>query len=124
MRSERGEVSAQTVIAIPVVFLFLMLAVQATVYVHTAHVASVAAMNAASIGAAAGGSDIVALAEAARTVAELSGRVSAMPSVVRDGGTVRVTVSLSVPEVAPFFDLTVTRSAREPLERFVSEIER
>jgi hypothetical protein len=35
-----------------------------------------------------------------------------------------VRVSLAVPRVAPFFDLTVTRTAREPIERFVSEIER
>lgn len=124
MQVERGEVSAQTVIAIPVVFLFLMIAVQATVYVHTAHVASVAAMNAAALGASAGGSDIGALTEAAYTIAELSARSSEAPTVLRDGETVLVQVSLAVPRVAPFFDLTVTRSAREPIERFVSEIDR
>lgn len=124
MRTERGEVSAQTVIAIPVVFAFLMLAIQATVYVHTAHVASVAAMNAATVGASSGGSDVGALAEAAHTIAELSARSSAFPTITRDGENVQVTVHLSVPQVAPFFDLTVTRTAREPIERFISEIER
>jgi hypothetical protein len=124
MRYERGDVSAQTVIAIPIVFMFLMMAVQATVYVHTAHVASVAAMNAASIGAMVEGTDVAALAVASRTVAELSGRPRALPTLYRDGTNVVVTVSLAVPEVAPFFDLTVTRTAREPIERFVAETER
>jgi hypothetical protein len=124
MRGEPGEISAQTVIAIPVVFMFLMLAVQATVFVHSAHVASVAAMNAASLGAMADGTDVTALAEATRTIAELSGRAHGLPSFRRDGNSVEVTVSLAVPQVAPFFDLTVTRSARERIERFVPESER
>lgn len=124
MRSEQGDVSAQTVIAVPVIFLTLMIAVQATVFMHSAHVASVAAMNAASQGAVTEGSDVAALAAAIQTVAELSGRLTDSPQVVRDQDSVTVTVRLEVPEVAPFFDLTVTRTAREPIERFVSEVER
>jgi hypothetical protein len=124
MRRESGEVSAQTVIAIPVVFMFLMLAVQATVYVHAAHVAAVAATNGASAGAAVGGTDVAALAEATRTIAELSGRAHTLPSFVRGEGSVEVTVRLAVPRVAPFFDLTVTRSARDRIERYVPETER
>lgn len=124
MRQESGEVSAQTVIAIPVVFMFLMLAVQATVYIHAAHVAAVAATNGASAGASVGGTDVSALAEATRTIADLSGRARVLPTFVRGEDSVGVTVSLAVPRVAPFFDLTVTRSVRDRIERFVPETER
>ena len=124
MNREPGEVSAQTVIAVPVVFLMLMMAVQATVYVHAAHVAAVAATRGASTGAMIDGTDVAALSEATRTIAELSGRPSALPSFVRREGSVEVTVRLAVPRVAPFFDLVVTRSARAREERYVPETER
>ena len=124
MRHESGEVSAQTVIAVPVVFMMLMMAVQATVYVHTAHVAAVAAARGASAGAMIGGTDVAALSEATKTIAELSARAASMPSFVRDNGSVEVTVYMTVPRVAPFFELVVTRSARAREERYVPETER
>jgi hypothetical protein len=33
-------------------------------------------------------------------------------------------VRLRVPQVAPFFSFTVTRIAHEPLERYISEMDR
>jgi hypothetical protein len=124
MRRESGEVSAQTVIALPVVFMMLMMAVQATVYVHAAHVAAVAAARGASAGAMIGGTDVAAVSEATSTLADLSARANAMPSFVRRDGSVEVTVAVAVPRVAPFFDLVVTRSAYAREERYVPETER
>jgi hypothetical protein len=47
-----------------------------------------------------------------------------LPQAVITTNEVVVTVRLRVPRVAPFFSFTVTRVAHEPLERYISEIDR
>jgi len=123
-RSDAGEVSAEVVLAVPTVFLVVLLAIQLAMYVHTANVASVAAATGAAATAAVGGGPSAGTAAAVRTVVDLSGRLASPPSIEWRDGEVAVTVELSVPKVAPFMDLRVGRTAREPRERFVPEDER
>lgn len=121
---ERGETTAQVVLAVPVLLLFLLFGIQVSLYFHTAQIASIAAQEAAIAGAAAGSNEIEALAVAVRSVAELHASEGKTPIVRMGERTIEVEVLLRVPTVISLFPTFVTRSASEPLERYVYEVER
>lgn len=121
---ERGETTAQVVLAVPVLLLFLLFGIQVSLYFHTAQIASIAAQEAAIAGAAVGGNEIEALAVAVRSVAELHASEGKTPIVRMGERTIEVEVLLRVPTVISLFPTFVTRSASEPLERYVYEVER
>ena len=121
---EHGETTAQVVLAVPVLLLFLLIGIQVSLYFHTAQIASIAAQEAAIAGAAAGSNEIVAIAVAVRSVAELHASEGKTPIVRMGERTIEVEVLLRVPTVISLFPAFVTRSASEPLERYVYEVER
>ena len=121
---ERGETTAQVVLAVPVLLLFLLFGIQVSLYFHTAQIASIAAQEAAIAGAAAGSNEFEALAVAVRSVAELHASEGKTPIVRIGERTIEVEVLLRVPTVISLFPTFVTRSASEPLERYVYEVER
>jgi hypothetical protein len=121
---ERGETTAQAVLAVPVLLLFLLFGVQVTLYFHTAQLASISAQDGAIAGAAVGGSEIHAIAAAVKSAAELRASEGKTPVVRMGSREIEVEVLLRVPSIIPLFPETVTRSASEPLERFVLEVER
>jgi len=121
---ERGETTAQVVLAVPVLLLFLLFGIQVSLYFHTAQIASIAAQEAAIAGAAAGSNEIEAIAVAVRSVAELHASEGKTPIVRMGERTIEVEVLLRVPNVISLFPAFVTRSASEPLERYVYEVER
>ena len=121
---ERGETTAQVVLAVPVLLLFLLFGIQVSLYFHTAQIASIAAQEAAIAGAAAGSNEIEAIAVAVRSVVELHASEGKTPIVRMGERTIEVEVLLRVPNVISLFPVFVTRSASEPLERYVYEVER
>ncbi len=121
---ERGETTAQVVLAVPVLLFFLLFGIQVSLYFHTAQIASIAAQEAAIAGAAAGSNEIEALAVAVRSIAELHASEGKTPIVRMGERTIEVEVLLRVPTVISLFPAFVTRSASEPLERYVYEVER
>ena len=121
---ERGETTAQVVLAVPVLLLFLLFGIQISLYFHTAQIASIAAQEAAIAGAVAGSNEIEALAVAVRSVAELHASEGKTPIVRMGERTIEVEVLLRVPTVISLFPAFVTRSASEPLERYAYEVER
>lgn len=121
---ESGETTTQVVLAVPIVLSLVLLAVQGAVYMHTAHVASASAARGAAAGAAMNGGVIAALDAAVRSVAELSAQLVKEPNATISDDKVTVTVSLRVPQVSPFFHLSVSRTVIEPRERFIPENER
>lgn len=121
---ERGETTAQVVLAVPVLLLFLLFGIQVSLYFHTAQIASIAAQEAAIAGAAAGSNEIEAIAVAVRSVAEMHASEGKTPIVRMGERTIEVEVLLRVPTVISLFPAFVTRSASEPLERYVYEVER
>jgi len=121
---ERGETTAQVVLAVPVLLLFLLFGIQVSLYFHTAQIASIAAQEAAIAGAAAGSNEIEAIAVAVRSVAEMHASEGKTPIVRMGERTIEVEVLLRVPNVISLFPVFVTRSASEPLERYVYEVER
>lgn len=121
---DRGTAVVEHVLAVPVVLTLTLLGVQAALALHAANVAASAAAQGAAAGSARGASVEAASDVAMATVAELGGRLGTAPHVARDGDEVVVRVDVQVPSVVPFFPTTVSRIAREPLERFVPEPDR
>ena len=121
---ERGEATAQAVIAIPVVLLLLWIGIQATVFLHGANVADAAANEGAAVAARYGSTSGAGEQAIARTLAALDASTAVSWSVRRTALEVIAQVNLKVPRIAPFFPGTVTRTAHEPLERFTTESQR
>lgn len=123
-RTDGGEASAQTVVVVPVVLLVLWLAIQATVFLHGANVASAAASEGAAVAARYGSSTGAGERAIQRTLTALGSTASGSWVVQKSGSTVVAKVNLRLPRIIPFFPLTVTRSAYESVEAFMTEDER
>jgi hypothetical protein len=122
---EVGETVVQAVLVVPVVLTFLWLALQATVFMHDAHMASAAASEGAAVASRFGSSEMAGRNAAVRLLAELGATAASAPTVIRQGSDVIATVSIRrVPRIAPFFPAVVTRTAREVREKYVTEEER
>ena len=93
-------------------------------FFNTAQLAAIAAQDGAIAGSVHGGSETLAIAAAIKTTAEQRASEAKTPDVRIDNGVIEVKVILQVPSVVPFFTSSVSRSASEPLERFVLEVDR
>lgn len=122
--SDRGEMTTQVVLVVPVVTLILLIAIQAAIYFHTSNVAGAAASQGAA----------VAVRKDSTTAATIAGREAAMalmsdagvvlietPEVTVNVQTISVVVRARVPSVVPYFPSVVLRSATEPREMFLTE---
>src|SRR5262245_7732870 len=118
---DRGEATVQLVILTPLLCLLVFLGVQGAIFFHAANVAGAAAAEAAAAGSTRSADASEAITEAVRTVDELDGHLAQAPNAVDANGYVVVTVAVQVPRIVPFFPSSVSRTAREPKERFVPE---
>ncbi len=121
---DRGDTVLEVVIAVPIVLTLLLIAVQAMLFMHSAHIATLSAAKGASIAASADGEIVSAIDSATRTAAELGAQLVGTPSIKVNDGFVVVRVRVAVPNVAMFFPSSVERGSEEPLEDFVPEDER
>jgi hypothetical protein len=124
MSTERGEVSAEAVIIVPVVFLFLLLGVQVAALFHAANIATAAAAQGAAAAAAFGGSGTTGERLAVMAAVEMGGKLHESPVVVLQSETVQVSVSIAIPRIIPGFPVSVERRIVEPRELFVGEDDR
>lgn len=120
-RFERGEATAQAVIVVPTVLLILWIAIQATIFLHGANVAGAAANEGASVAARYGSSTSAGERAISRTLTALAPTSGGSWKVLRSGETVVATVRLTIPQIVPFFPRTVSRSAHERVETFMTE---
>jgi Flp pilus assembly protein TadG len=123
-RTDEGEATAQTVIVVPVVLLVLWLAIQATVLLHGANVASAAANEGAAVAARYGSSAGAGERAIERTLTALGSTSHGAWVVKNSDSSVVATVRLRLPRIFPFFPLTVSRSAHESVEKFMTEDQR
>ena len=121
---DRGDTVLEVVIAVPIVLTLLLIAVQAMLFMHSAHIATLSAAKGASIAASADGEIVSAIDSATRTAAELGAQLVGTPSLTVNDGIVVMRVRVAVPNVAMFFPSSVERGSEEPLEDFVPEDER
>ena len=124
MRTERGEVSAEAVIIVPVVFLFLLFGVQVAAIFHAANIATAAAAQGAAAAAAFGGNETTGERLAVMAAVEMGGKLRESPVVVVRSETVEVSVSVALPRIIPGFPARVERRVIEPRELFVGEEDR
>ena len=125
-RSDRGEVSIETVLVLPALLVDLLLALQAAISHHAGNVAAGAASRAASVAASSDRGDSASRGSSAAVdfVAASGGELASSPVVEVAVDVVRSRVSVSVPRLVPWVSGTVTRSVTEPIERFVPEVDR
>ena len=121
---EPGETVVQVVIAVPIVLSMLLIAIQAMLFMHSAHIATLAASKGASVAANTQGDVVLALNLATQTVAELGAQLIGTPTANIADGFATVQIRVAVPNVAPFFPTSVLRQGEEPLESFVQEDDR
>ena len=119
-----GETVVQIVIAVPIVLSMLLIAIQAMLFMHSAHIATLAASKGASVAANTQGDVVLALNAATQTVAELGAQLIGTPTANIADGFATVQIRVAVPNVAPFFPTSVLRQGEEPLEIFVQEDDR
>jgi len=123
-RTDAGEATAQAVIVVPIVLLILWLAVQATIFLHGANVATAAANEGAAAAARYGSSSSVGERAIERTLTNLDSNAEGTWSVRRSGGEMIAKVTLRLPRLVPFFPSTISRSAYERVETFMKEADR
>ena len=120
-RIDRGDTVVQVVIAVPVVLMLLLIAVQSMLFMHSAHIATLSAAKGAAVAAATNGNAVSAIDSATRTAAELGAQLIGTPTLEVINGFVAIRVRVSVPNVSIFFPASVERRGEEPLEEFISE---
>lgn len=125
--NDRGEISIQVVLLVPIILSVFFACVHAASLAHGGQVAALAAMRGAQISASSNGSshsNDLMRSEIQRSVREMGNRLESEPQLSVFQGNVQVTVRVQVPGVVPFFPTSVRRSATVPLERFIEEQDR
>ncbi|MGW5053957.1 TadE/TadG family type IV pilus assembly protein [Actinokineospora sp. NPDC004072] len=124
MSGDRGAVSAELVIATPLLLLMLLAIVQFALWSHATHIAQAAA----SQGLAAARSQTGTAADGTSTAQQLLDQLASGPltaSAVTSGRTAAsawVRVSGTATSVVPFLRLPVHAEAGGPVERFVPDL--
>ncbi|MGH9089948.1 MAG: TadE/TadG family type IV pilus assembly protein [Acidimicrobiales bacterium] len=121
-RGERGSVSAELVIATPLLLVLVLLVVQFALWEHAEHVAQAVAQQGLAAGRVQGGSDEAAREEAHSLLVHLGPSVLVDPSVSADRtpSTTTVVVTGSTEGVLPFLHLPVRTTATGPTERWIT----
>ncbi len=121
-RDECGSVTAELVIATPVLLLLLLGIVQFALFEHAAHVAQATAQEGLAAGRVQGGSDQAATSEARSVLAQIGAGVLVHAGVTATRGatTTTVVVSGQAEGLLPFLSLPVRSVATGPTERFVA----
>ena len=119
-RDERGDATTETVIAVPMLILFILATMQFVLWGHAGTVAQAAAAEGARAARIDGGSAEAGRQTALDFLAQAGvGQVlDPVVNVTTDGERARADVSGSVPKLIPFLDLRVRAVSEGPSERF------
>nr|WP_219824175.1 TadE/TadG family type IV pilus assembly protein [Actinokineospora auranticolor] len=125
LRGDRGAVSAELVIATPLLLLMLLAIVQFALWSHATHVAQAAASQGLAVARAQNGTAAAGAASARQLLDQLAAGPLDNTVVAADRGpvsaSVRVTGTATV--VVPFLSLPVHAEATGPVERLVPDLE-
>jgi Flp pilus assembly protein TadG len=122
-RDDRGSLTLETVVLMPLVLLIIMLVVQAGLWMHATHVAQAAANKALVTASAHGSSAEQGRTAGRQSITALGQKVLLGPNVDvdRTATTVTVAISATAPAVVPGLHWHVRASAVGPVERFVPD---
>lgn len=121
LRGDRGAVSAELVVATPLLLLMLMAMVQFALWSHATHIAQAAASQGLAAARAQGGSAAAGASSAQAMLDQLArGPLSGTSiSADRTATTASVRIRGTASSVIPFLRLPVHAEAAGPIERFV-----
>jgi len=118
---DTGAATTEFTIAVPGLLLMLLLVVQFAVFAHATHLAQAVAARGLAAARAEGATDAVGTTVGNSLLAQLNGGALGEPvvQVQRSGGQVQVSVTGVAESVVPGLHLSVSATARGPVERFV-----
>lgn len=124
MSGDSGSVSAEMVIAVPLLLLMLLTIVQFALWSHATHIAQAAASQGLSVARAQHGTAATGAAGAQRMLDELArGPLTGTTvSASRDAEVASIHVTGTASPVIPFLRLPVHAEASGPVERFVTDV--
>lgn len=123
-RVDRGEVSIETVLLVPVLFVVALISVQAGVVLHGVSVANHVAAQGATAAARYGATNQDGIVAVDAATNALGARLTREPLVYSSPKDVTVRVWIHIPQAVPFFAEQVSRQATVPRERYVPYAER
>lgn len=126
-KNDRGEVSIQSLIIVPVVLSVLLLGVHCVQLIHSGHIAVAAASRGAQVAASVSPdeSGFRSVVQAVlTTTSDLGARLDGSPSILMDSSSVLVTVRVAFSGAVPFLPSHVTRQVLVPKEQFLREVDR
>ncbi len=118
-RTDRGEVSIETVLLVPAVIFLALLVVQAAVLMHGANVAHHVAAQGAVTAARHGSSPERALTVISATADSVGARLAAPPQIVSTSDRITVRIRVALPQAVPMFAEHVSREVSVPRERYI-----
>ncbi|WP_173130682.1 TadE/TadG family type IV pilus assembly protein [Kibdelosporangium persicum] len=121
LRGERGAVSAELVIATPLLLLMLLAIVQFALWSHATHIAQAAASHGLAAARVHGGTAAAGSASAQQMLDQLARGplADASVSAERTATSASIRISGIATTVIPFLSLPVHAEASGPVERFV-----
>jgi Flp pilus assembly protein TadG len=124
LRGDRGAVSAELVIATPLLLLILLAIVQFALWSHATHIAQAAASQGLAAARAQHGTAAAGTAGAQQVLDQLAQGPLTGTSVASERGaeSASVRVSGTATSVVPFLSLPVHAEAAGPVERFVPDL--
>lgn len=122
LRDDRGAASTQLVLVLPVLLLLALLIVQFALVWHARHIAQYAAQRALATARAEDATAADGRDQARRSLAALSSRILAAPSVAVDRTTTQTTVRVggTVMAVVPGLTLHASGTASGPTEKITT----
>lgn len=124
LRGDRGAVSAELVVATPLLLLMLLLLVQFALWSHATHIAQAAASQGVAVARAQNGSAAAGSASAQRMLDQLASGPLTGADVTADRTTTSASIRITgtATSVIPFLSLPVHAEAVGPVERFVPDL--
>jgi Flp pilus assembly protein TadG len=119
---ERGAVTAELVLAMPLLLVLIMSIAQFALWMHASHIAQATASQALSVTRVQGGTTARGQTEAAQILRQLGSGPLRDPHAAVTRGPERASVHVegTVTQVVPFLTLTARGDADGPVERFLS----
>lgn len=124
LRGDRGAVSAELVIATPLLLLMLLAIVQFALWSHATHIAQAAASQGLAAARAQNGTAAAGSASAQQMLDQLARGPLTGTSVGADrtANSASIRISGTATSVVPFLSLPVHAEASGPVERFVPDL--
>lgn len=124
LRGDRGSVSAELVIATPLLLMMLLAIVQFALWSHATHIAQAAASQGLAVARSQNGTAAAGTSSAQQLLDQLAGGPLTGSAVTSDRGAASASVNVSgtATSVVPFLTLPVHAEAVGPVERFVPDL--